>query len=271
MRPILFHIGSYGVHSYGVLLMLAIVFSVWRAYSHARSRKAAAPAYPIAPDDVLDVTLWIVAGIVIGARVLFVAVDWGEYKGHLADIFKVWNGGLSFHGGFIGVILALILFARSRRIPFLTLGDLIAPSAMLGYAIGRVGCFFNGCCYGSPTSMPWGVRFHDDGILTPPSHPTQLYSTALSLVFFGILLGVEKRQKFAGQIAFLYVLFSAIERFIMEIWRADVTSTVIALGMTDVQWLCITMAVVAVSVLVWLRRRGAGMSRQAPPLSAARL
>ncbi len=255
MRPILFHIGSYGVHSYGVLLMLAIVLSVWRAYGAAQRRQAADPAYPLSPEDVLDVTIWIVAGIVIGARLLFVAVDWSEYRGNLADIFKVWNGGLSFHGGLIGVLVALFLFSVRRRVPFLVLGDLIAPSAMLGYAVGRVGCFFNGCCYGAPTNLPWGVRFHDDGILTPPSHPTQLYSTALSLLFFGILVWAERRQKFAGQIGFLYILFSAIERFIMEIWRADVTSTVVALGLTDVQWLCITMALVASGALVWLQRR----------------
>lgn len=270
MRPILFHIGSYGVHSYGVLLMLAIVLSVWRAYAVAQRRRSADPAYPLSPEDVLDVTIWIVAGIVIGARLMFVAVDWGEYKGHPATIFQVWNGGLSFHGGLIGVIIALILFSIRRRVPFLVLGDLIAPSAMLGYAVGRVGCFLNGCCYGAPTNLPWGVRFHDDGIVTPPSHPTQLYSTALSLVFFGVLLWVERRQKFPGQIAFLYVLFSAIERFVMEIWRADVTSTVVALGLTDVQWLCITMAVVAVGALAWLRRRGTRLPNR-PTLQTAGL
>lgn len=269
MRPILFHIGSYGVHSYGVLLMCAIILSVWRAYTAASRRKTNDPAYPISPDDVLDVTIWIVAGIVIGARLLFVAVDWSDYQGHFADIFRVWNGGLSFHGGLIGVIVALIIFSARRRIPFLTLADLIAPSAMLGYAVGRIGCFLNGCCYGAPTNMPWGVRFHDDGILTPPSHPTQLYSTALSLVFFGILVWMEQRRPFAGQVAFVYILFSAIERFIMEIWRAGTTSSGGAFGLTEVQWLCIAMAIVALVALRILKRRGARLPNE-PALQTAR-
>lgn len=269
MRPILFHIGSYGVHSYGVLLMLAIVLSVWRAYGAARRRKARDSSYPISPDDVLDVTIWIVAGIVIGARLLFVAVDWGDYAGHPLDILRVWNGGLSFHGGLIGVIIALILFALRRRIPFLTLADLIAPSAMLGYAVGRIGCFFNGCCYGAPTNMPWGVRFNDDGVWTVPSHPTQLYSTLLSLVFFGVLVWMERRSRFPGQISFFYILFSAVERFIMEIWRADVTSSGGAFGLTEVQWLCVAMAIVAFAALAILRRSAAKPTRS-PALHAAR-
>lgn len=259
MRPILFHIGSgphaYGVHSYGVMLMLAFVFGLWRAYAAAKRRHAEDPAYPVTPEDVLDVGLWIMVGIVVGARLLFVAFDWSSYRGHPLDAFRVWEGGLSFHGGFFGVLAALGLFCWRRRIPFLALGDIIAPSAMLGYALGRVGCFLNGCCYGGPTNLPWGVRFHDDGVLTPPSHPTQLYSTALSLLFFGALIWMERRRPFPGQIAFWYVLFSAIERFVMEIWRADVTSTVVALGLTDVQWLCLAMAAVSITFLLTLRRR----------------
>lgn len=267
MRPILFHIGSYSVHSYGVMLMLAIVFGVWAATSIARRCRAADPSFPVSPEDVLDVTLWIVAGIVIGARLLFVAVDWGEYRAHPLDMFKVWQGGLSFHGGLFGVLIALGLFSVRRRIPFLLLGDVIAPAAMIGYAVGRVGCFLNGCCYGAPTNLPWGVRFHDDGIVTPPSHPTQLYSTALSLVFFGLLIRMGRRPSaFPGQVAFSYILFSAVERFVMEIWRAGTTSTVVALGLTDVQWLCITMAAVAVAALVWLRRRA--LRPQSPPRPA---
>ena len=255
MRPILFHIGSYGVHSYGVMLMLSFVLSLWRAFAYAKRRRAADPAFPMAPEDVLDVGLWIMLGIVIGARLLFVALDWPTYSAHPLDALRVWEGGLSFHGGFFGVLIALGLFAWRRRIPFLVLGDVIAPSAMLGYAIGRVGCLLNGCCYGGPTDMPWGMRFFDDGHWTVRSHPTQLYSTLLSLVFFGVLVRMQRRQKFDGQISFWYVLFSAIERFVMEIWRANVTSTVYALGLTDVQWLCLSMAVVAIIFLALLRRR----------------
>ncbi len=113
---------------------------------------------------------------------------------------------------------------------------------MIAYAIGRIGCLLNGCCYGAPTNMPWGMRFFDDGHWTPPSHPTQLYASLLSLVFFAGLVWLEKRQTYRGQIACWYLLGTATERFLMEIWRAGTTSDVVRVGpihfLTDVQWLC---------------------------------
>ncbi len=260
MHPILFHVGALTVHTYGVMLMLSFVAGLWRMVIVARRKRAENPTYPVTPEAALDVGIWVMLGIVIGARLLFVLVDWSDYKAHPLTALQFWEGGLSFHGGFFGVLLALALFCRKHRIPFLVLGDLLAPSAMLGYAIGRVGCFFNGCCYGAPTHLPWGVRFFDDGHWTVPSHPTQLYSTALSLIFFAVLVRMERRQQFVGQIGFWYVLLSAIERFTMEIWRAGVTSTVVALGLTDVQWLCITMAVVAALSLLALRRRSLSLA-----------
>jgi phosphatidylglycerol:prolipoprotein diacylglycerol transferase len=147
--------------------------------------------------------------------------------------------------------------------------DLVSPGGMLAYAIGRIGCFFNGCCYGCPTTMPWGVRFWDDGRLTVPSHPTQLYSTAISLVFFALLVRIEKRRSYYGQVFCWYILFSAVERFIMEIWRADVTSSGSAFGITQVQWLCIGMFIVALAGFAALRARTARAGRiQAPGASS---
>jgi len=133
------------------------------------------------------------------------------------------------------------------------MADLIAPSVMLGYAIGRIGCFFNGCCYGAPTNLPWAVSFNINGVMTP-SHPTQLYSSFLSFVFFGILVRFEGgKGGFPGRVACWYLILAAIERFIMEIWRAGVTSSGIFLGLTEVQWLCCGMLVVGIAGLIGLR------------------
>lgn len=256
MHPILFHIGSYSVHSFGVMLMIAFAAAVYRAYTAAERlrRKDDSPGTPDAV-DVLDVSVWLILAGVIGARALFVALDWSEYKGHPGTWFAIWEGGISFHGALIGGLAALIVFTLRRHLSFLKLVDVLAPSVMLGYAIGRIGCFLNGCCYGVPTTMPWGVRFFDDGHWTPPSHPTQIYASLMGFFFFGLLVWLEKRKAYDGQILGWYLVFAAVERFVMEIWRAGVTSTIVAYHMTDVQFLCIGILIVGFVTILVLRRR----------------
>ncbi len=254
MFPVLFHIGSFAVHTYGVVLMAAFMVSIYIAYRTAQRRTVHDPTWTITPENVLDLGIWLVVAGLVGARVMFVALDWEMYSAHPLDMFRVWQGGLSFHGGFFGGLICVAIFCVRNKIPVLSMADLYAPGCMLGYAIGRVGCFLNGCCYGAPTHMPWGIRFHDDGVLTPPSHPTQLYSVALGLLSFAWLLHLQKRQAFRGQLSCWFFILAGAERFIMEIWRANVTSTVVALGMTDVQLLCLSFIVLGVVGLALCRR-----------------
>ena len=255
MHPILFRIGSLVVHTYGVMLMLAFAVSIAIAAKSARRHRDADPAYPITPEQVLDLGIWLTVAGLIGARIMFVLLDWEQYAPHPVDMLKVWQGGMSFHGGFFGGLIALAIFCVRNKIPVLTMADVYAPGCMFGYAVGRVGCFLNGCCYGAPTTMPWGIRFHDDGVLTPPSHPTQLYSVALGCLFFGVLLKLEQRQSFRGQLACWFFILAGTERFLMEIWRANVTSTVVAFGLTDVQFLCLTFILIGTTGLAICRRR----------------
>jgi phosphatidylglycerol---prolipoprotein diacylglyceryl transferase len=269
MHPILFHIGSYAVHSFGVMLMIAFAASVLRAY---RATIRIAPESPAAggvpePADVLDVGAWMILAGVIGARLMFVIIDWPDYRGHPGSWFALWEGGISFHGGLVGGLIAMAIYTKRRGISIVKLGDLLAPSVMLGYAIGRIGCFLNGCCYGGPTSMPWGVVFHDDGRVTPPSHPTQIYASLMSFAFLGVLIWLERNKSFDGQIIGWYLILASVERFVMEIWRAGYTSTVVAAGLTDVQFLC--MALIAVGgcwLVVFRRRKPVAHPSQSPPV-----
>jgi len=256
VHPILFHIGSYSVHSFGVLLMLAFAAAVYRANKAADQMKARDDS-PGTPDsvDLLDVSVWLILAGVIGARALFVALDWADYKSHPGSWFAIWEGGISFHGALIGGVIALVAFTVKRKLSFLKLVDICVPSVMLGYAIGRIGCFLNGCCYGTPTTLPWGVRFFEDGKWTQPSHPTQIYASAMGFLFFGLLVWLERRKSFDGQILGWYLIFAAVERFVMEIWRGGVTSTVVAYHLTDVQYLCLAILVVGIITLLVLRRR----------------
>ena len=221
MFPVLFHVGTFAVHTYGVVLMLAFLAALARTYQSAK--RLGDPS--VLPDNILDAGIWMIIIGTVGARLLFVLVDWNSYR-HAPDFplntLQVWQGGLSFHGGLFGGIGALIGYCLLKRMSILKVADLFAPSVMIAYVIGRLGCLLNGCCYGAPTTMPWGIRFLDEdtGVLTPPSHPTQLYASLLSLVFFAGLVWLERRRAYYGQISCWYILLAATERFLMEIWRA---------------------------------------------------
>lgn len=260
MRPILFKIGSpehgFAIHSFGVLLMFAILAAFFVAMKSAAKRTANKEKGAPSASDIVDVSQWMIFAGIFGARLLFIILDWGSYKGKPATWFAIWEGGISFHGALIGGMLALIAYCSFKKISFLKVADIFAPAVMIGYAIGRIGCLLNGCCYGAPTSAPWGVRFYDHGGWTSPSHPTQLYASILSLLFFGILLWMDSRRKFDGQLLAWYLIFAAIERFLMEIWRANVTSSgLYAFGLTDVQYLCIVLALAGTILIAILHNR----------------
>src|SRR5947208_1202704 len=183
MHPILFHLGSIPIYSFGLLVTVGFVAGVTLAYRLAKS--SGLPA-----EGILDAAAWILIASIAGARLLFVLLNWSQFSGHWIEAVKTWRGGMSFHGGLVGGVLAGAIYAWRRRLPFWALADAVAPGLALGYAIGRIGCFLNGCCYGGPTTLPWGVVFRDadHGGLTPPSHPVQPYATLLNLGICALLV-----------------------------------------------------------------------------------
>jgi len=177
MHSILFRIGPFPIYSYGFMLMLAFLAATAVAARLGRQRG-------IQPESIFDLTAFILVSAIIGARALYVALGWSYFQEHPDRIWRLWEGGLSFHGGLVGGLLAGIVYCRRRGLSFLRMGDVVAPGVALGYSIGRIGCFLNGCCYGGPTNLPWACRFHDPpitGPLTPPSHPTQIYASIVNL------------------------------------------------------------------------------------------
>ena len=167
MMPELFRIGPIPVHTYGLMWMVGIWLAVWRALRVARR-------YGVDPDDVFDLAFWAILVGVIGGRLGYVLIFWRSYAEDPLAILRVWEGGMSYFGGFGLAILAAWWFVRRRRLDAWRIADLAAPSIALGYAIARIGCFGAGCCYGAPTDLPWGVLFPGH---SHPVHPTQLYST----------------------------------------------------------------------------------------------
>ncbi len=248
--------------------MLAIAFAagIWHAVNSAKKR----PQEGISPEDTLDVSVWMILSGVLFARLVFVALDPNPSQYNVKNILAVWNGGISFDGALGGALFAMAIFCKVKKIPFLAMADRCAAPAMIGYAIGRVGCLLNGCCYGGVCNLPWAMRFQIDTVngvtyWTPPSHPTQLYATLISLVWYGILTWREnKGRAYIGELTCLYMIFSAIERFTIEIWRAGTTSDYIhGTPFTTAQAFCLVLLAIGVGGMMYLRRnltprKGAG-------------
>ncbi len=235
MHPDIIQIGSWTVHSYGLMIVAAIVIST------LVFRKAA-PQYGIKPDDVVDcVTLGVLLSL-IGARLLYVVLNWtDEFAVAPASAWRVWEGGLSFHGALAGAILAVALFCRRKKIPFYSFVDCCAPGFALGYGIGRIGCLLNGCCFGTSCSSKWGLRFEGvDGYHVP----TQIYSSLAGFLIAAVLWRLQQSKPNSGVLFYLFLTLYAAYRFVIEFWRAGVSAVVVWDHLTQAQWLSIVMMVV---------------------------
>jgi phosphatidylglycerol:prolipoprotein diacylglycerol transferase len=255
VHPTLFHIGSVAVHSYGTLLMLGFIAGILLCGREAKRLKL--------PDELaVDLGLWVLVGSIVGARGLFVALNWGDFAARPQEALFVWQtGGLSFHGGLLGGIIAALLLGWRRKISFWAIADMAAPGIALGYGIARIGCFLNGCCYGAPVSPRWsflGVRFPlypDSGIMTEPSHPTQLYSAAGSFLILAILLWVRPRFPVRGQLFLVYIGLYSILRSAVEVLRRGYTAQVAFDGVTQAQALSAVLFAAAIFSIVRLGRK----------------
>lgn len=213
---------SITLHSYGLFLVLGFFLSTWLACLEARRRG-------FDPNIILDAAMPLLLVSILLCRVLYFLIYPSQWQG-FGQFLQIWNGGLSFHGAIIGALGTLAYFSYARKIPFGTLCDSISPGMFLGYGVGRIGCFMNGCCYGHETHLPWATVFYDEtnrALLTPPSHPAQLYSTILSLFIFAFMWRARTRpafNRFPGQMAMLLLAFIAVERFIIEFFRKGATA-----------------------------------------------
>jgi phosphatidylglycerol---prolipoprotein diacylglyceryl transferase len=217
MDKIAFQIGPLPIHWYGVFVALGFAIGLWNA-----SRRAL--KVNISPEAVWDSGLWIIIGTIVGARLLYVVTYW---KQDLADkpwteIFMVHHGGLVFYGGLIGAILCTLIYLLVKKLPVWKFGDVMAPGIALGYAIGRIGCLMNGCCYGRPTDLPWAVRFPPGHQTEGTSvHPTPIYETLLNIPLYLFLAWLFPRRKFDGQVFATYLMCYAVLRSLVEFFRGD--------------------------------------------------
>lgn len=250
INPIALQLGPVAIHWYGLMYLagfaLAWLLGRWRIQHHPGELNLR---------DLEDIIFYGVLGVVLGGRIGYVVFyKFGDYLANPLSIFYVWQGGMSFHGGLLGVIVAMLIFARKRGQPLLAIGDFIAPLIPLGLAAGRLGNFINGELWGRPTDLPWGMVFpgSGDGIAR---HPSQLYEMGLEgFALFALVWWFARKPRPMGQISAVFLMGYGTFRFLVEFTREpDAFLGLLMGGLSMGQILSVPMVLIG----LWLFLRAA--------------
>jgi phosphatidylglycerol:prolipoprotein diacylglycerol transferase len=248
--PIAFSIGPLAVRWYGLMYLVGFAAAWWLGVRRIRQERS-----PITRKQLDDLVFYAVLGVILGGRLGYVLFyKPAHYAANPLEIFAIWQGGMSFHGGLLGVIAAMWLYARRHGVDFLRLMDFLAPLCPLGIAAGRLGNFINGELYGRVTDLPWGMVFRHAG--DAPRHPSQLYQFALEgLALFVLLWWFSAKPRPRGQVSGLFLIGYGVFRFLAEFAREpDAFLGTLALGLTMGQWLCLPMIAAGIALFAWARR-----------------
>jgi phosphatidylglycerol:prolipoprotein diacylglycerol transferase len=245
MHPILFHAGPLTLYTYG--LMLVVAFLIVAALASREAKALPVQRRPLSPEQAVDFTCAALLGGLIGGRLFYVGLFWKEFAAHPLDVLAIWHGGLVWYGGFLGGVAAGWCYVRAQRLPFLRVLDHVIPFGVLGHAIGRIGCFLNGCCYGKPTDAWCGVLFPQQPV---PVLPTQLFEAGGLAVLFGVLLRLKRLPAVSnrpGRLLGIYLLSYAALRYAIEYLRGD--QPLIWAGLTLQQLISLVMAAAGLILL----------------------
>ncbi len=256
--------GNFGIRYYGLSYVLGFLSGAWLLFRYAKAGRSQVPAAKIG-----DLMTAIVIGVLVGGRVghYFLYGDWRNFSSDPLQIFRVWDGGMASHGGMIGVAIALVWFARSQKIPFLHLGDLVTSTASAGFFFGRIANFVNGELWGKVTAVPWGVIFPDSqpGLaydMIPPRHPSQLYQAGLE----GLLLLAYMQWRFwksdavrtqPGRLSGEYLIGYAILRAFAETYREPDAGISLIWGLSRGTFYSLFLIVAGAALILRSRRRSA--------------
>lgn len=257
----MFHIGSLEIYSYAVMLVVALVVGIWLCVVQGRRRGLSA-------DLVLDMSLYALIGGLIGTRLVFVMQNLDEYLKAPLSILNLRQGGLSYHGAVLGGVIAVILFAKRRKVSAGLLADITAVSALLGLAIGRIGCLMNGCCYGTFFEGPGAVLLPGvDGTMLP-RYPVQIYEALLCIAGVAVLVNWQRIRRFDGEEFLVFTGIYSIIRFLMEYLREGHR---MAGGLTLAQYASIVLLLGAALWIAAGRRAAAAQTAviEAPPAAPA--
>lgn len=243
MHPILFKIGPVPIYAYGFMLALGFMIGIYLARERAKIDG-------IDPNSVIDLGAYVLISGVVGARLVYVLANIREYLSRPLEVFMVHHGGLVFYGGVALATATGVLFLRKRKISILRMGDSVIPYVALGQAIARIGCLLNGCCYGKPTSLAWGIQLPGHPLVL---HPTQVYLSLNGLAVFLILVFLRERKSYPGQVFLAYFLLYPFTRFFIEFFRGD--CPLIFGGFTPSQLASVGIFFLALAIFIPLERR----------------
>jgi phosphatidylglycerol:prolipoprotein diacylglycerol transferase len=254
MHPILFEIGDWPVYSYGVLLAAAYLVALQMAVVRARRRG-------IDGTRIMDLGIYLIIAALVGAKLMLVVVDFDYFLSQPREILSLVRAGGVFYGGLLAALAVALVLVRRYQLRIWATADLFAPGIALGHVVGRLGCLMAGCCYGTPTNVPWAITFTNplaaSNVGTPlgvPLHPTQLYDAGAELLIMIVLLVTERRGRpFEGRTFWLYMLLYGISRYIVEIFRGDDRGTMF--GFSTSQFVSLLVVPLAIFMLIRLRRR----------------
>jgi phosphatidylglycerol:prolipoprotein diacylglycerol transferase len=254
MHPVLVSIGWFKVYAFGFMLALSFLLAIYLS-SH-RAKK-----FGLNPQIILDLSVYVIIAGVVGARLLYVVFHLEEYDSFV-DVFALWQGGATLYGGLLLAIFVSYVFAKKRDVDFMLIADVVAPSLASGIMITRVGCYLSGCCYGSPTSLPWGVVFppaspagafqralEAGGAALPHLHPAQLYDSLNGLVMLLILLLGQKKLVKRGATFGAFLVLYGILRFSVDFFRTYEESMKTVMDLTWNQVLSVVFVVIGLYLL----------------------
>jgi len=267
--------GLFKLHTYG--LMIALGFMIGMQLGVREARRVDLSEKGDFDQFILDLTFWILIAAMVGARILFIIVEWDErYANDPLKIFKIWEGGLVFYGGFIGAVLFSVYYCWKKGRSFFQVADILIPSVALGHFFGRVGCLAAGCCWGVEvdSSFPLAIQFPDGALVhstmertgtiphgaafTPHLHPVQLYEATGELLIFFVLLVVRSYKRFHGQVLLAYLFLYPILRTNLEFIRGDKARGEYSVGglmVSTSQIISVLIAAIALVLLITLVRR----------------
>jgi len=269
MYPELFHIGSFPVNTYGLFLAIAFLCAILMTVKLAQRDG-------LPKEKIYDLCLWMLLASLVGSKVLmlFTEPEYGDHPWQLISLDFLRSGGV-FYGGLIGAVLMGYFLMKRYKLPWWKTADACAPGIAIGHFFGRQGCFAAGCCWGKPTTLPWGVKFTQLGheITGVPVdvhlHPTQLYESFAMLLVFLFLLWLHKHKRFSGQVILFYGLLYSIVRFSVEFVRDDPRGDIMGLttltGLSTSQMISLIVGVAALVLLI-IRWRQANATANTKPL-----
>ena len=246
INPVLLKIGAFEIRYYGLIFVLGFIIGYFLLVYLAKERKLS-----LTKDDVSDLLLWLIIGIVFGARLFYILFyNFGYYVENPLEMFALWRGGLSFHGGLAGGVIAVFLFCRKKKVKVYDILDIVVVPAALGLAFGRMGNFLNGELYGRVADVPWAFDFGDG----KPRHPSQIYESLKNFFIFGVLWLTRNKKFPRGFLFWSFVTMYSVLRFFIEFVREpDSQLGFVIFNLTMGQMLSSVMFVIGAYFLVKLR------------------